>query len=94
MGNAGSIPGQGTETPHAAGQLCLCAPTAEPELWSPCTAAREAWVPQPSPDAVRNKTDILKKVYKNVKNLINKYISHITEEFKKSTKYSLYHKIS
>ena len=28
-GDAGSIPGQGTEIPHATGQLSLCATTTE-----------------------------------------------------------------
>ena len=28
-GDAGSIPGRGTKIPHAAGQLSLCATTAE-----------------------------------------------------------------
>ena len=28
-GDVGSIPGQGTKTPHAAGQLILCATTTE-----------------------------------------------------------------
>ena len=28
-GNVGSIPGQGAEIPHAAGQLSLCATTTE-----------------------------------------------------------------
>ena len=29
-GHAGSIPGWGTKTPHAVGQLSLCAATTEP----------------------------------------------------------------
>ena len=38
--NAGSIPGQGTKIPHAAGQLSTCATTREPvchKLQSPCS---------------------------------------------------------
>ena len=45
-GDAGSIPGQGTKIPHAAGQLSLCATTTElvclnerarvPQRGSPC----------------------------------------------------------
>ena len=39
-GDAGLIPDQGTKTPHAMGQLSLCASTREPacrKLQSPCT---------------------------------------------------------
>ena len=33
-GDAGSIPGQGTKIPHAAGQLSLRATTTEPEHYN------------------------------------------------------------
>ena len=37
-GDAGSIPGQGTKIPHAAGQISLCAATTDPACrnWGAC----------------------------------------------------------
>ena len=48
-GDAGSIPGQGTKIPHAAGQLSPRVTTREPAscnyrahmLWSPCATTRQ-----------------------------------------------------
>ena len=46
VGNVDFIPGWGTKTPYAAGQLSWSMATTEPMPWSLCTAAREACVPQ------------------------------------------------
>ena len=47
-GDKGSISGLGrSHMPW--GQRSLCATTTEPLRKSPCSAAREAWVPQPRP---------------------------------------------
>ena len=40
-GDTGSIPGQGTKIPHAAGHLSPNAAVTEPALWSWCTPAGE-----------------------------------------------------
>ena len=57
-GDAGSIPGQGTKIPHAAGQLSPRAATAEPEhlnLREARTPQQRAHVLQLRPDADKNK---------------------------------------
>ena len=41
VGNVGSIPGQGTKSPHAAEQLSLRAVNIEPQLESPCATWKD-----------------------------------------------------
>ena len=56
-GDVGSIPGQGTKIPHAAGQLSLCATTTElaPQLEPTCRKLQSPRALEPVPQLEKRK---------------------------------------
>ena len=53
-GDMGSIPGQGTKTPHTKEQLSPCATTIEPVLWNLGAGTTEAHALEPEPHNKRS----------------------------------------